>query len=64
MTISITEHPHRGRPLSWEAEDEDDFVLKLCRAYPGSGELRPGMTFDAAVAWLRADLRALVVTRD
>jgi len=57
--IYITEIPHRGLPRSWEAEDEDAFVLKLCAANPRSGELYSDMSFDDAVVWLRANLRDL-----
>jgi hypothetical protein len=57
--LYITEIPHRGLPRSWEAENEDDFVLKLCAAYPRSTELASDMSFDDAVAWMRANLRDL-----
>jgi hypothetical protein len=57
--LYITEIPHRGLPRSWEAKNKDDFVLKLCAAYPRSGEICSGMTFDDAVAWMRANLRDL-----
>ena len=57
--IYVTERPHRGLPRTWEAEDEDAFVLKLCAANPRSGELYSDMSFDDAVVWLRANLRDL-----
>jgi len=57
--IYIIEVPHRGIPRTWEAENEDDFILKLCAAYPRSGELHSGMSFDDAVAWMRSNSRHL-----
>lgn len=57
--LYITEIPHRGLPRSWEAENKDDFVLKVCASNPRSGELHSGMSFDDAVTWMRANLRDL-----
>ncbi len=62
--LTIIETPHRGPVREWTAKDKEDFVQKLLASNLDSGSLDPDMTYEAAVEWLRSDLRSLDIRQD
>ena len=58
--LLVTEYPHRGEPRTWEARDEEDFVLRVLQANPRA-DLDPFTSYAQAVQWLRSDLRDLSI---